>query len=517
VAVLSQPQDASYAEGVSAVVRTVTDAGDGDTIETRYTLCALQNGVPVATSLSGPVPSDGILDLSLRQVTAGGSYVVRFNRLYGDGGSATALTQPFLVTVRQKTEAAGTYEGLLLDANPAGTLKDGAVARGWITVSVSRTGAISGRVQYVEAGSLGGAPSESLRTYQPVSRPFSGILSPASTDEPLTLVANPRLGVGSQAGRQELNLLLDRSGGVPLLTATLADKVSLPTPATSLSKAAEMRQALAATATLPQAYASVAGRYTLSAAPGASALFDNNAQLLVQVLASGRTLWTSRLTGYAGSGAASLTAPTGALLVAAVYEGRSTVGSTTLATNALLGELRFTRSLEGWDLALGNNRLENPRTKLSGSRQTTGFVTSYNASDFTSGAQFTEVRMLNFTDSLDYRVDSAWMGRLFGANQSGLSLISSDPLAGGSAGFRWNVTVSEAGVVRATGVTAGGASPPLLSLRLDRVRGEWSGSYVTGGVRRSLIGCVLDGPSARGRGWFETGNTAGRWELRLGP
>jgi hypothetical protein len=87
VAVLSQPQDASYAEGVSAVVRTVTDAGDGDTIETRYTLCALQNGVPVATSLSGPVPSDGILDLSLRQVTAGGSYVVRFNRLYGDGGN----------------------------------------------------------------------------------------------------------------------------------------------------------------------------------------------------------------------------------------------------------------------------------------------------------------------------------------------------------------------------------------------------------------------------------------------
>jgi hypothetical protein len=391
------------------------------------------------------------------------------------------------------------------------------VARGWITVNVSRTGSVSGRVQYVESRSLTGAPSEGIRTYLPVSRSFSGALSPSNGNEPLRLVVNPRLGVGSQVGRQELTLLLDRSGDVPLLTATLTDKVSLPSPATSVSRASEMRQALAAAATLPQGYASVAGRYILSAPPGASGLIDNNAQLLVQVLASGRALWTSRLSGYSGSGSASLTAPTGTLLVAALSESRSTLGSTTLTTDALLGELRFTRTLAGWELALDKDRLENPRTRLVGSRQTAGFVASYNASDFASGAQVTGVRVINFTDALDYRVDTAWLGGLFGSNQPGLLLISADPLAGGSAGFRWNVTVSDAGLVRTSGIAAGGVSPPLLSLRLDRVRGEWSGSYVSGGVRRSLIGCVLDGPSARGRGWFETGSNAGRWELRLGP
>jgi hypothetical protein len=303
------------------------------------------------------------------------------------------------VAVPRKSEAAGTYEGLLLDANPTGTMKDGAVARGWISVSVSRTGSVSGRVQYVEAGSLAGAPSEDVRVYQPVVRSFSGVLSAAGANEPLKSVASLRLGVGSQAGRQELSLVLDRGGDAPLLTAIRKDKVSLPMPALSLSSAPVMRQALTTPAAQTPAYASAAGRYILSASPGTAATVDNNAQLLVQVLTSGRILWTGRLTRYNGSGSASLTAHFGNLLLAAVYEGRSVSGTTGLTSNAVFGELRFARTLEGWEPALGNDRLEHARTRVAGSRQESRFVAAYSAPDFASGAQFSEVRNVDFSNA----------------------------------------------------------------------------------------------------------------------
>jgi hypothetical protein len=323
--------------------------------------------------------------------------------------------------------------------------------------------------------------------------------------------------VGAQAGRQELVLELERGGDVPLLTATLKDKVSLPAPATSLSRASGMRQALTPTAARGPTFASAAGRYILSAPPGTPATLDNNAQLLVQLLTSGRVLWTSRLTRYSGSGSASLTAPSGNLLVAALYEGRAVSAATGLTSNALFGELRLTRTLAGWEAALEEDRLEHARTKVSGSRQESRFVAAYSATDFASGAQFSDVRNVDFGNAFEYRVPTSMVGSLFGAGLPALRLIATDPLGGGSAGFSWNVTVSASGVVRTSGIVTGGVTPPVLSLRLDRLRGDWSGSYTSGGVRRSLIGCVLDAPSSRGRGWFETESGSGRWELRLGP
>jgi sugar lactone lactonase YvrE len=516
ITVLRQPEDASIAEGAAASVALGIDGGGGEVQQTRYTLCVLQGGVPVATGVAGVVPETGVLEVPLRQVKASGAYVVQFDRVYNDGGAATARTQPFYVTVRGKSEVVGTYEGLLLDANPEGVLPDGAVARGWLTLSVSRTGSVSGRVQYVEAGSLAGAPEAALRTYQPVSRSFSGALV-ASAEDPLKLVVQLRLGVGTQAGRGALTVVLDQSSDTPELTATLTDTVSLPSPSVCVSTAAGLRRTLVATGTLPAAYAAVAGRYTLSAPAAVSATGDNNGQFLVQVLASGRALWTSRLTGYSGSGSSGLTAPAPALLVAPLYEGRSTVGATLLSTSALLGELRWVQGLDGgWDLALSGDRLEHARTKVSGSRVSGGFVGAYSATEFAAGTHLTGVRVLDFGGAADCRINGTLLGTLFAAGAPGLTFVSADPLGGGSLGFSWNVTVSSAGVVRTTGIAAGGVTPPVLSLRLDKTRGEWSGSYVSGGVRRSLIGCVLDLPASRGRGWFESGTAAGRWELRLG-
>jgi hypothetical protein len=89
VTVLAQPHDVAMAEGGMAVVRTAVDAGDSDVVETRYTLCALQNGVPVATSTRGSVPADGVLNVPLREVNAGGAYGVS-----STGPTATADRQP---------------------------------------------------------------------------------------------------------------------------------------------------------------------------------------------------------------------------------------------------------------------------------------------------------------------------------------------------------------------------------------------------------------------------------------
>jgi mucin-19 len=516
IAVLQQPEDESFAEGAAVSVRTVIDAGGGEVRETRYTLCALRNGAPVAMEVTGVVPETGVLDVPLRRVSAGGAYVVRFDRVYNDGGTATAVTQPFYLSVRGRTEAVGTYEGLLLDANGEGVPTDGAGARGCITVSVGRTGSVSGRVQYVEAGALAGAPSAALRVYVPVLRSFSGVLAPSPSD-PLKLVANLRLGVGSQAGRQELALVLDLSSDEALLTATVTDRISLPSPEVSVSAATGLRRNLVAAGTLSAAYARAAGRYTLGAPGAAAGAGDNNAQLLVQVLPSGRALWASRLTGHSGSGSAGLTAPSASVLLAPLYEGRATVGATLLTTSALFGELRWARALDdGWDVSLGADRLEQARSRVSGSRGAGGFVAAYAADEFAAGTNLSGVRTLDFGGVLGCRIESTLLGTLFALDAPGLTFVSADPLAGGSLGFSWNVTVSSAGVVRTSGISLGGVTPPVLSLRLDKVRGEWSGSYVTGGVRRSLIGCVLDSPSSRGRGWFESGAAAGRWELRLG-
>ena len=268
---------------------------------------------------------------------------------------------------------------------------------------------------------------------------------------------------------------------------------------------------------LPEAYAALAGRYTLSAPAAGAGAADNNAQLLVQVLPSGRAIWVSRLTGYSGTGSSGLTAPLGTQVVAPLYEGRSLAGGTLLTTSALLGELCWMQAGDGgWDLGLSAGRLEQVGSKVSGSPVPGGFAAAYVEAEFAAGTHFSRMRVLDFGGALDCRIQPTLVWTLFGAGTPGLTLVSEDPLAGGSLGFSWNVAVSSSGMARATGIVQGGVTPPALSLRFDRMRGEWSGNYETGGVRRSLIGCVLDVPESRGRGWFESGATTGRWELRLG-
>ena len=65
---------------------------------------------------------------------------------------------------------------------------------------------------------------------------------------------------------------------------------------------------------------------------------------------------------------------------------------------------------------------------------------------------------------------------------------------------------------------------PVLTLRLDKTRGEWAGSYVSTRTKltRTLAGVLVrpsDGGSLRGAGWVETGavpaTRTGGWKLEL--
>jgi hypothetical protein len=84
------------------------------------------------------------------------------------------------------------------------------------------------------------------------------------------------------------------------------------------------------------------------------------------------------------------------------------------------------------------------------------------------------------------------------------------------------------GVIRVTPLTVG-AVQPVLTLRLDRAKGLWSGSYswsgadperVPKGVRRNLFGASVQAqgnPSVRAKGWIEVGTLpstkTASWEL----
>jgi hypothetical protein len=205
------------------------------------------------------------------------------------------------------------------------------------------------------------------------------------------------------------------------------------------------------------------------------------------------------------------------LVTAPFYESRAVSAGTLLTTSALLGELQWKRALDGgWDIGFESNRLEQARSKVKGSRGATGFVGEYAPVEFASGTHYAGIRRISFDEAGTLRIPVNLLGALLGADLPALTLVSQDPLAGGSLGYTWSVTVSSTGAVRATGVASNGVTPPLLSLRLDRVRGEWSGAYTAGGVRRLLIGCVLDLPESRGRGWFESSGSSGRFELKLG-
>jgi hypothetical protein len=517
IAIVEQPTDVKMAEGSPINASMRIDANGTDVIETRYTLCRWADGAAVATGIGGIVPANGALEVPLRRF-ADPRAVVQFTRIYADGTTATAQTQPFALTQYSWEESAGTYEAVLLDMNSPATLGDGGLARGFITLNVTKTGAVSGRLMYVEAGSISGAPAARQRAYQPVARSFTGSFTP-SQSESTVVVLRPRLGVGTQAGRQELALELDIAANPPTLKATVKDNASLPAPAFILSRAENCTRT---TGTLSASTATLVGRYVLAAneaPPARSSEADNNAYLLAQVLSSGKVLWSTRLTGYSGAGSSGVNTTNPLQIVAPFFESRATAGGTQSSAVALFGRLVWEPTLfQTWNASVSagtlTNRLEKQASRIFGTRAGTGFTPVYEQARFDDRSNGSSVQLLDFSDQIESSWGATPLSTVFPAARA-LTLRVRDPLTQPATDLTWNVTVSESGVVRATGLTNNGLTAPTLSLRLDRTRGEWLGSYISGGVRRTLVGAALEPSAERGRGWVEIGPNSGRWRLEL--
>jgi hypothetical protein len=545
IAVLREPAaQNNVIRGTAAVLKLSVDPTPPDAVQTTYRLLTYPAGAE--TGISGVVSASGEIDVAVRSLTTGGSYAVSLSREYLDGTVVGPVrVGPFVVELRTLEDAAGTYELLVNDLN--GLIGDGALYRGMILATVTRTGAVSGRVLYNESARLAGTLG-SERAYWAVTRSFSGVFVPSEAD-PSKLVCALRPGVGSQANRQRLDLELDFSAPTVELSALVRDIWSGGARGESRSQGSGAVRGLTRLTGVVVGGGSVdlsslVGRYAIGSefglmwqsGPGA----DNNATLFAQVLPTGRVVWGSRLSGSTGTGSATLSATSQAQVFARIYQGRTTSAGA-LSTSSLLGQLRFERA-GGWTTwsagvltSSGEDRLE--RQSCYVTRKDANGAPAFDSALFdlaNAGSlsfNWSEVRSLDFQSGSTCRWPgstardlSAFFnadGVTSAASPAQLFLTAEDPDGGQT--YVWTISLSATGVVRASNYFPGTVQPTL-TFRLDRTRGEWSGSFISAGTRQrcSLFGTVVraaDGGPLRGAGWLEAGaipsTRTGGWELKL--
>ncbi len=538
--------------GTATSVRVSVDLNPPDALRTTYKLVRASG---VETGISGIVPANGQIDVPLRSLTADGFYRVVLSREYADGEViGGVVTADFEVRLKTLEDAAGTYELLLADEE--GLVGDGAAYRGMLVATVSKTGAVSGRVLYNEAAPLETAPETDLapigteRAYVAVVRSFSSSFTP-SAENPARLVCTPKLGVGTQANRQALTLELDFSTATFELSAFVRDWVSVPPYLGEAGCKSEGNGAVRGLTKLTGVpvesgtvdFGSLEGRYAIGSdftiESGSGPGLDNNATLLAQVLKTGKVLWTSRLSGSTGSGSATLSTTSADAARVQIYQGRTSSTSKFLSTTSLLGQLRFQLVSVGtvWSAGVatahGDDRLERQSCYVS---KISGKPVFDNGFDFagleTAGFRWSGAQAVDFQNGTSCRWPSptALGLKTFFNSGSGipvaeippLYLTAEDPVLGDI--YVWTVAMSATGTVRVANYTS--TVQPTLTFRFDKTRGEWAGSFVSPGTRLrcNLVGVVArpsDEEPLRGAGWVDTGvlpaTRTGGWRLELLP
>jgi hypothetical protein len=560
ISILREPSPKTNTiRGTAAVLKLNVEPAPEDALRTLYKLVNHPSGTD--TGISGVVPAGGEIDLSLRGlVSSSGSYAVVLSREYSDGQVITGVkTAPFVVELRTLEDAAGTYEILLADSN--GLVGDGATYRGVLLATVTKTGAVSGRVLYNEAPPLLNAAGGE-RAYSTVTRSFSASFLP-SASSPDKLVCTPKLGVGTQANRQSLELELDFSATTVELNGLVRDRVSVPPEVDAEGCISQGYGAVRGLTRLSGVvvaggsvdFGSAVGRYALGSefgtmqqsGPGA----DNNATLLAQVLATGKVLWASRLSGATGTGSSTLSTTDQNALAAQVYQARTISSTTVLSTSSILGQLCFERETGGtlWSVGLatgaGANKLERQSCHITKENTSTNKGPVYRPELFDLGEVGTS--SFNWSGRQDLEFQFGTSCRWTGSTTAGLLaffnaanavssttvpplyLTAEDPVTGET--YVWTITTSTAGTVRATNYLAS-AVQPVLTFRLDKTRGEWTGSFTSlspsssARLRCNLAGVVarpvgVGEDSLRGAGWVEVGTIpstrTGAWRLELTP
>jgi hypothetical protein len=257
---------------------------------------------------------------------------------------------------------------------------------------------------------------------------------------------------------------------------------------------------------------------------------DNNAYVLIQVMSSGKALWTSRLKGYSGSGAATLNTASLASPVVPFYEGRQTSTTSSVTSMSLLGRIEFGLvSGNAWKARFAgvgpDGELEQQVSRVD--KDAVSKKPSFgDGSKFLMNANFTGVRRLSFGQGVGCRWSDSnvtALPSLIPANVRMLLEMRDPQVDGTYLSYQWAVTASNSGILKVAGIPGTtGSMPPTLSLRLDRARGEWTGSYTVLGKRRTLMGVSVasgDYPLLRAGGWGEWTPSskiiAGFWWLLL--
>jgi hypothetical protein len=543
-----QPQNGALTlvKGTAGGVPFSIDSVDAQAASTTYQLLRFSGaGAPLPTGASGLIPSGGTLSVPLRSFAETGTYAIEYIRQYAEGSPALrVLSEPFDVDVLSFEAAAGVYELLLEDSNQA--IPDGATYRGALLVTVTKSGAVSGKLLYNEATELFGAEDPTRRLYTPVTRSFSGVFSPSQT-ELQKLVCTPKLGVGAQAGRQQLSLELDFTTSPASLSASVVDRASVPletvaegahssAPAVTRNLTKLVGTTEVETANLSAAVA----RYNVGSShqvgntegPGLSP----RALLLAQVLASGRVVWTSRLEGQSGSGTAGLRLNQEGALVAPFYEGRLKSSGKLHQSNSLLAAFQLEPLADGlWGIrasvGFADGFIERQSSHVTKTTAKAAYSESFEATALdTKDFNWSCVAQLDLSAS-NFCV---WNGSTktglfqhFSLTQAAASestprictLQLEDPTEGTP--YSWSVSISNTGAIRVTPLSTG---QPTLSLRLDKMRGEFTGSYVsaTDKTRRTLVGTAILDPTEdllRAQGWVEVNalpaTKSAAWKLEL--
>ncbi|RFC45951.1 MAG: PKD domain-containing protein/PKD domain-containing protein [Verrucomicrobia bacterium] len=510
-------QEVSLVKGSEATLG-ITLKPEDDVLRTTYTLYSGSLSTTITGTLStsaAPVP--------LKSISTAGSYFVRFVRTFTTGVKTTADTAPFVVVFKTWGPTAGNYETLLASDAPAlAALNDNASYRGLLTLAVTQTGSVSGRLLYNEAPPLQNGTSGE-RVYTPIARSFAGKFVP-KPGLPSTFQFTPKLGTTAQATHQNLTLEFDLSAPTPTLNARLSDAISLA-GGTCVSSARDVSKT---TPRLTGMLTALAGKYLLVAdATNSAQDAEPLAYVQTQVLSTGKVLWNSRFKGYAGTGSAGLNTNDPSTLAAQFYEGRLATSSKLHHSNSLLGVLNFTLASGSlWAAAFEQNALEKQASYLTRETLSNVLTPVYKVEAFAAATNWTGVKHAAFPQT----GSSRWSGNTFTALPAffpaPLTLLHLSVLnpqtTGPALTYRWTVSVSSTGVTKTIAEFASdGTTPsPALTLRLDRNSGLWAGAYILSGSRHTLVGASLDPGSNResaAQGWVELGTlpslSTGSWTI----
>ena len=496
-------------------------------VRTSYQI--LQAGTTAPIGRASIVSSGtGAFYVPLRSIYSSGNYQIVFTRTFLDGTSDTVTSDPFSVNVTSWNSAAGLYDGILIHND--GNVGDSAVSRGRVTFSLSRFGSFSGNIQYTEAELLSGGSllSPPPRTHVPVTRAFSGVLTPIP-GESLKFSVTKTLGLGAAAGREQLQLSADLSVTPPVITATVTDHVTI-TPDVNASGV----RSVASLTRLPLmltrgSAAGIAGQYILSANNGNTE--SNKSYILAQVMPSGRIIWTSRCTGYNGSGSSIITV-SDTQNTAVFYQANFACTSSQLTSTVLMGRLNFISSgseTSTWAPSFGGpgqpDGVEKFVSKVPVKMISSTLTPYYDDAKFGLGTAFTKRGLLDFSNHDGLKWTSSNVVTLPTSLLSTNSLVLSLDGPSGDPLYTWSVIVSANGATTVTGIPdSNGVLPPQIRrFTLNMSRGEWNGSFRTldTDTSVSLFGAVTsqsNTPSVQSVGWSETGvlpnQTFQAWTLK---